>query len=286
MITFKFDLEKQESCYKIVKEKLKTQFYQDLKFYVLPFLPEKFRNRVVFLPEKCEPEKIFKKQKAKIDQLEDSWNKVSKEFIKKLKIYFPKLDSIDIIISPQLYGTIGSYQIKEKEIIIKPRYERKIMGLKKLIITALTHYFFFDYNDKKDKADKDWFDKQSKAAEIENSFFPQRKHKSMLKVLDTEFAGRLAEESSKYLEKLKATSKTQIVKPDNLTKNENIAFNLLLRSKNKLVSFEEISEWLWRENTDEKYSEYAITKLIERLKKKLPKNLIHSQRGVGYLLYV
>lgn len=286
MFTFKFELERQSEYYKKAREKLKTQFYQELKFYVLPFMPEKFRDRVVFLPEICTPEKIYKRQKVKIDQLESSWNKISKEFTKKIKIYFPKLDSVNITISPQLYGTVGSYRLHNNEIIVKPRYDRKIMGLQKLIITALTHYFFFDYIDKKEKADKKWFDKQSMAAEIENEFFPKGKHKSMLKILDTQFAGKLAEESAKYLEKLKIKPERLPEKPDNLTRSENIVFNLLLRNKNKLVSFEEISEWLWQDKSEEKYSEYAITKLIERLKKKLPKNLIHSQRGTGYLLHI
>lgn len=286
MITFKFELKEQEGYYKSVKEKLKTQFYQNLHFYVLPKMPEKFRGRVVFLPEVCKPDKIYKKQRIRIENLGKEWKLTERDFLKKLKQFFPEINSVNILISPSLYGTVGSYHLKETEIVIKPRYDRKITGLQKLIITALTHYFFFSYSEKIDKTDKVWFDKQNRSAEIENGFFSQQKHKSMLKVLDTEFAGRLAEESSKYLEKLKSVSKAEIRKPDGLTKSENEIFNLLLRNKNKLVTFEEISEWLWREKIEEKYSEYAITKLIERLKKKLPKNIIHSQRGIGYLLHI
>lgn len=275
MISFKFDLDKQEEYYKSIKGKLHTQFYQEFKFYVLPFMPEKFRGRVVFLPETCEPLKIYRKQKTQIDKLEKSWQKVKDEFVKTLKTSFSKINSVDILISPQLYGTIGSYEIEKNKIIVMPRYDRKVVALQKLIITALiTH----------EGHKLSWTEKQNKAFEVQSILFPDKK--SMIKILDTEFAGRLAEKSVKYLEKLKFASKSEIRKPSNLTKNETEVFNLLLRNKNRLVTFEEISEWLWKDKLDEKYSEYAITKLIERVKKKLPKNSIHSQRGTGYLLYI
>lgn len=286
MFTFKFELKKQGEYYKLVKDKLKTQFYQNLHFYVLSFMPEKFRGRVVYLPVVCEPEKIYKKHKLEIDNLEKVWNKTKMEFIKKLKKYFPKLDSINIVVSPQLYGTIGSYRLYDDKIIIKPRYDRNLVGLQKLIITALTHYFIYGSNDNLENRLTTWEEKQNKSKEIEEKILPKNKSKSMVQILDTEYAGKLAEESVKYLEKLKVGSKQIITKPDNLTKNETEIFNLLLRNKNKLVSFDEIADWLWKDKTDEKYSEYAITKLIERLKKKLPKNLIHSQRGFGYILHV
>lgn len=286
MFTFKFELKKQGEYYKLVKDKLKTQFYQNLHFYVLSFMPEKFRGRVVYLPVVCEPEKIYKKHKLEIDNLEKVWNKTKMEFIKKLKKYFPKLDSINIVVSPQLYGTIGSYRLYDDKIIIKPRYDRNLVGLQKLIITALTHYFIYGSNDNLENRLTTWEEKQNKSKEIEEKILPKNKSKSMVQILDTEYAGKLAEESVKYLEKLKVGSKQIITKPDNLTKNETEIFNLLLRNKNKLVSFDEIADWLWKDKTDEKYSEYAITKLIERLKKKLPKNLIHSQRGTGYILHV
>lgn len=286
MVTFKFDIEEQFENYKTVKNKLKTYFYQDLKFYVLPFMPEKFRGRVVFLPKTCEPEKIYKKQKLRIDKLEKDWNMVKNQFLKKLKKIFPEIDSVNITISPQLYGTIGSYSLSKANIKVKPRYDRSILSLQGLIINALTHYFLFDYKNKMFTYSQTWLEKQNRADEITSQILPPKKPKSMTSILDTEFAGKLAEESSKYLERLKSNSKTEIQKPNDLTKNENVVFNLLLRNKNKLVSFEEISNWLWEDKSEEKYSEYAITKLIERLKKKLPKSLIQSQRGIGYILHV
>ena len=286
MITFKFEIEKQEIQYNKIKEKLKTGFYQNLKFYVLPYMPEKFRNRVIFLPEVCEPEKTYKKQKHKIDELEVGWNENKKIFIQKLERYFPKLNQIDIAISPVLYGSLGSYWLQRGSITVKPRYDRKIDGLQKLIITAVTHYFNYGTEDNlEDKIDI-WKEKQTKAQDIENAIFPKVKDKSMVKILDTEFAGRLAQESASYLAKLRSGSKVKIQKPKGLTKSEDIVFDILLQNKNKLVSFDELADSLWKENSEDKYSEYAITKLVERLKKKVPPNSIQPQRGAGYILHI
>lgn len=275
MITFKFELEKQETYYFEIKEKLKTQFYQNLKFYVLPFMPEKFRSRVVFLPEEFNPTKIYTKHRIEIQHLEEKLETEKKKFVKNLLLYFSEINSVDILISPSLYGSMGTFEIEKNKVIVRPRYDRGIISLQKLIINALTGYY---------NPDISWKEAQDKSTIIQNVFFPTKK--SLFKILDTEFAGKLAEESAKYLEKLKVRSKQTIVKPENLTRSENIVFNLLMRNKNKIVTFDEIATWLWEDKSEEKYSEYAITKLMERLKRKSQKNLIQSQRGVGYILHV
>lgn len=275
MITFKFQLEKQKEYYKKVEAKLKTQFYQDLKFYILSRMPEKFRNRIVFLPEICDSELIYRKHKREITNLETEWERAKQEFIVKITKHFPEFNSINILISPTLYGSMGSFEIENNKIIVCPRYDRKVIGLHKLIISGVVKFC---------NPNLSWNEVQNEIAKIQSDFYPKKK--SLLKILDTEFAGKLAEESAQYLEKLKLPSKKVVTKPDGLTKAENIVFNLLLRNKNKLVSFDEIANWLWEDKSEEKYSEYAITKLIERLKKKLPKNLVQAQRGVGYILHI
>ena len=279
MIQFKFDLNSQTYRYNAVKDKIKNKdFYQKLNFYVLPFMPEKFRNRVIFLPEKVEPEKVYKKYRSKIRYLENKWNIVNKEFIKKLTIYFPKVNSMNIVISPQLYGSLGSVEENGNPIYIFPRFDRSIVGIQKLIINALVRH---------SNQSKSWEENQLIISSIQHAFFPNSK--SMLNILDTEFAGKLAEESAKYLEKLRASSKFEVDKPENLTRSERGVMNLLLRNKNKLVTFDQIAEEIWREKAYEKYSEYAITTIIKKIKKKLKqktdKHIIQAQRGVGYILH-
>lgn len=279
MFTFKFDLESQLDRYNEVKDKIKNKdFYQQLNFYVLPFMPEKFRGRVVFLPEKFEPELIFKKQKIKIQKLERDFNEIKDGFNQNLKEFFPEVDKLEIVISPSLYGTVGSYSITDDKIFIYPRYDRSNIGMQKLVINSLVSY----YNQK-----MSWIKIQELTSTIQDHFYPNKK--SFIKILDTEFAGHLAEESAKYLEKLKSPSKFEVDKPENLTRSEKNVLNLLLRNKNKLVTFDQIAEEVWREKAYEKYSEYAITTIIKKIKKKLKqktdKHIIQAQRSVGYILH-
>lgn len=290
MFTFKFDLESQKDRYNEVKDKIKNKdFYQKHNFYVLPFMPEKFRARVVFFPEKFEPEKIYKKQSLKIKRLEEDWKDCETEFIEKLSCRFPELNKVDVQIEPSLYGTIGSLNIVGNKIFIYPRYDRKIISIKMLVINALTEYFFFRDNEEIEEDTVRWKNKQTKAFEIGQNILNFKKPKSFVKILDTEFAGKLAEESAKYLEKLKAPSKFEVEKPESLTRSERDVMNLLLRNKNKLVTFDQIAEEIWREKQFEKYSEYAITTIIKKIKKKLKqktdKHIIQAQRGVGYILH-
>lgn len=290
MFSFKFDLASQIDRYNEVKEKIKNKdFYQKLNFYVLPFMPEKFRGRVVFFPEKFEPEKIYKKQSSKIKKLEEDWESCKTEFTEKLLIYFPELNKVDIHIQPSLYGTVGSINTVDNKIFIFPRYDRKINGLKMLVITALTEFFYFNQGKDIENKLEIWKQKQEKAYEIGKEILGFKRHRPFTKILDSEFAGKLAEESAAYLEKLKAPSKFEVDKPENLTRSERDVMNLLIRNKNKLVTFDQIAEEIWREKAYEKYSEYAITTIIKKIKMKLKqktdKHIIQAQRGVGYILH-
>lgn len=290
MFTFKFDLESQKDRYQNVRFKIKNRdFYQRLNFYVLPFMPEKFRGRVVYFPETFEPELIYKRQKNKIQKLENDFNKIKDEFGRKLKKYFPEVDKLEIIISPSLYGTVGSYNIEGGEVKVFPRYDRAVNHLQKLIVTALIHYYNYEPVGILEKNTNRWKQKQEDAAKIEKLVIKSKKSKSFVKILDTEFAGHLAEVSAKYLEKLKSPSKFEVDKPENLTRSERDVMNLLLRNKNKLVTFDQIAEEIWREKAYEKYSEYAITTIIKKIKSKLKqktdKHIIQAQRGVGYILH-
>lgn len=286
MIQFKFELNSQTDRYNAVKDKIKNKdFYQKLNFYVLPFMPEKFRDRVIYLPKECNYKKDYDKHLKKIQLLKKKWLLAEDKFINDLKKYFPKIRLLKIYIEPSIYGTIGSYNIKSKSsIYIYPRYDRKIIDIQKLLINALTHYFMFDPKDEMDELNEKWIEKQRIAKKIQEDVFPNQKFKSMTEILDRRFAGKLAEKSTVYLQELGLQKSIKIKRPLNLTKSESLVFTLLTENKNKLVTFDQIADCIWRDMSDVKYSEYAMTKLIERLKKKVPKNIIHTQRGIGYIL--
>lgn len=285
MITFNISLDIQSKIYDFVKEKLKTGFYHKHKFYVLPFMPEKFRDRVVHLPTEFEPETIFKKHRQQLEILKMLWGKSESEFIQKLIKYFPKLNNIDIEINPSLYGTIGSYWIQENKIILLPRYDRSLKAIQKLLINALVHYFFYPDFKNLDRKTAAWFEKQKRAKEIQLKLIKGKKGKSMIDILNTNFAGQLAYESAQYLNSLGYPVEKDLILPTKLTPYENKIYSLLTENKNKLVTYDLIADTLWQDKTDEKFSEYAITKLVERLRKKMPANSIHSQRGIGYIYY-
>jgi len=76
-------------------------------------------------------------------------------------------------------------------------------------------------------------------------------------------------------------------KIDFLSDSEEKVFDLLFKNKNTIILFEQIGDTLWKDN--EKYSLQAISKIIERIRKKfviygLHKEIIFTKRGKGYVL--
>jgi len=290
MIRFEFDLSEQQEQYKKTKKKIKSGFYQNLQFYILPYMPEKFRNRVVFLPRVCEPEKIYKKQKAKIEKMKNDFESKKTDIEKKLKKYFPEIDGLEITITPKLYGSLGDYEINGQIIKICPRYDKSFNQACRLLITALINYHNFG-GETLELKEKQWREKQKISEDIQTKIFGAKTTRTIVKILDSEFAGKLAEESKAYQEELGVKYKPAIDLSNlKLTKKQRLLFNLLLINKNKLITNDQIADSIWHESQEDKYSLYAISTLVKKLRKKLKdktgKNLIHSQRGTGYIFYI
>lgn len=66
-----------------------------------------------------------------------------------------------------------------------------------------------------------------------------------------------------------------------LTRNESILLSLLLNSSDKILSYESINNAIWK---DQKGSDVARRQLIHRLKTKLDKIEIASEKGVGIFI--
>lgn len=285
MINWKFELDRQKEYYETFKKQLERDVWHELKYYVLPTMPEKFRGRVIFLPKVCEPLKIHAKQKFRLNKIESQWRDSQSEFEKNLKKYFPEIDSLNIVVSPSFYGSVGWYGFWDngETILIRPRYDRKLIDIQKLVINSLTHYFYISKVNNLNK--DDWLKKQELAEKMQIKILGKDiNSKTMHKILDSQFSGKLAEESIKYLKELDIIKESEININSKLTKTEKLIFYLLNSQKGKLVSFDEIAKSVWGENYFDKYSEYAITKHIENLKNKITRNSIHSQRGYGYIL--
>lgn len=64
-----------------------------------------------------------------------------------------------------------------------------------------------------------------------------------------------------------------------LTKKERLLFEYFLRQKNRNLSFEELEDALWGNETKGKE---ALKAMIKELRKKIPQGLIENIFGVGY----
>ena len=116
--------------------------------------------------------------------------------------------------------------------------------------------------------------------------------KGMLDYLTHNHCGKLAEQSANYFKWLNIPIKNKAgsnINTQNLTKRECDVLSLLNQKKGQIVDIEEIANNIWKEKIDEKFSLYAISKTMQRLRSKVKKstgyNLIHCQRGKGYILY-
>jgi hypothetical protein len=285
MITWVISEESQKKLYKSYLLSIQSGYYGDKKFYILPFMPEKFRSRVIFFPKNPDFKHLLNKHSKQIEELKSEWQKVETLVMERLEKLFPQIGEVELVIEPQMVGSMGSTDIEGNKLIVHPRFERKIGGLVMLIINGLTRYFGRDLV---------WSDKQEMAFEnyqkvnIDNIF---SKNKSLLTTLDRNVSGKLAQESETYLLELGVKKQTKVnFSKLLLTKKEKLILDLLVENKNKLVGTEKIAETIWGEQVEEKYSLYAISKLVDRLRQKIRdetgQNLIHNQRGSGYILHI
>ena len=64
-----------------------------------------------------------------------------------------------------------------------------------------------------------------------------------------------------------------------LNKKEIVFFELLLHNKHRVVTYEELQEYVWQDNV---MTDSALRSLVRNLRKKLPRDFIINLSGVGY----
>lgn len=312
-ISFNYNLNITSDSYIEAATHISKFFYQVHRFYVLDYLPEKFRDRVVFFPRTQSIKelievgtKTFEKPllnriskytyyfDKRIESLENSIESVKDEFNELCKKEMGKVVSRKIVIEPIFVGSVGTYKFCEGYISIRPRFDRSFPQIMALTINALKHYQLYGENTLTD--DSDWRYKQTEAAKIYKSdefksLF--QNVKEMNYILTTHTAGNIAKESYEYLKELGYGIKSLLPYPLeklNLTQQEQILLELLIKNKPNVVGIDTIATALWSDSIEAKFSLYAITKLVERLRIKIKRSginqqLIHAQRGIGYFLY-
>src|SRR3989344_5863586 len=232
-----------------------------------------------------------------------SWQKIEKDFWLVLYQLFPWLSGkiIKVMIMPTKYGTNTSFSVTSLKqlkitIIIWVREDQFPCQLAEGIISSLFSQDvwinnIYTWNER--EAFVDLLMTNTPLAEL----FPD--YQGTLLSLRTQEEAKLAKESVEYLKSLRLPTgevfkfkSNQIMINNqplrNLTKQEWKLMELLIKSQNQLVSLNQIGDVLWKDN-EEKFSPWAMTKLVERLRKKLRNagvcpELIQTQRGRGYLL--
>ena len=100
----------------------------------------------------------------------------------------------------------------------------------------------------------------------------------------------LLTKSNKYLEKLGFKAKSIQIDPNSkvFSIQESKLITKLTQNKNTVVTFDEVADCLWGEQSDEKFSLESMAKVIENIRRKIReqginKEVIFTKRGRGYV---
>lgn len=208
----------------------------------------------------------------------------------------------DIKIVPITFGTGGSMIISyhpdgRKRLTLSLRNDHPVnciadMIIKELLVLKDMSHYINRYEDR--QAVGRFIMNEPR---LVNLFAPDKKRHPLQEFVPLD----LQRESKKYLEKLGFAEKPKVkyingvflVNSKRLdrqvTSQEFDLFALLWKNQNRPVSHDEIAKAIWKNNADEKYSLWAITKMVERLRKKLRKaglgkEVIQTKRLSGYIL--
>ena len=245
-------------------------------------------------------------EKPKYQKVKSLWQQAETQVIKSIYQVLPdKKDSIKkITIKPSCFDTTCSFSRMSKngEITIYLRQDQGIHTITEAIITSITR------NDIYDKLEGTWNESeiitdylvtQTAISKVLMKFESQKEYTPTLKGVRAKDVGHLSSVSEEYLKELEIPSFSNPFslnglvpeinkKPiENLSLKERMMMYTLIKNKNSIVTFDQIADILF--NTYEKYSLFAISKAMQRLRDKIEQNeisgsFIQTVRGKGYLL--
>lgn len=209
---------------------------------------------------------------------------------------FSKVRSIQIYNTP--YGTSGSWDIVYSKSGIDIHLTwRHDMPVNYLARTMLLAFYTVVARKKAEIGENYWYERKAvvdfllKFSEI--SEFNITKQKVDVSSLLTK--------SEAYLKKLGFPSQPVVTENEGvlyaletdlskvLSIQEFDVISLLYKNQGNTVSIDDIADMLWRDLVDEKYSLYAIAKVIENIRRKVRtlgvnQKVIYTVRGTGYVL--
>ena len=306
---------------------IQNHFYQTQEFLVLPELV-KNNPKVVYFPNldyykiedfwkkaKKFPDTYRQKSGSFISKLASMMTEdMRKTFVETQKKWmriekgFWKIISALLVPSPfankkikfilTRFGTICSdytYYLKRKNVIeLYLRADADISNIAEaLFIYALNILTPEKYSFTEREAIIDFYLTRTSLAKL----FPN--YKPTLDSLRSTQQAQLTKQSENYLRKFGFPKKQVFTqkgnclfiddRPFHLTKNESKLFKLLIQKRKSLVNYDEFAEVLWGKDSYDKFSLSAITKTVERVRKKIKsrgihKDVIQAQKGQGYIV--
>ncbi|MBM3209244.1 helix-turn-helix domain-containing protein [Candidatus Shapirobacteria bacterium] len=235
-------------------------------------------------------------------KLREAWQKVEKSFWEKVFLLFPILakSTINLEIRPTKFGTCSSFNLpkisKRIEIFVYIREDMEVGNIAEAILSALFKKDCFEqkFDWGQTEAVVDFILKRTALAGV----FPA--YRPTIGTIKDKQNGKLIAESLAYQKEL-GTEIGHIFEEEGgevliskqtvatLSPLEKRVLTLLIRKKNSICRFDEIAAAMWQDMADEKFSFWAIAKVIWRLRRKLEGlgvtgTVIKAWRKEGYLL--
>jgi len=292
------DVFNNQKFWKVIKKYSKHNFTKG------PFnIPEKTKTLL-----KSELEQFDRIPQTRIDELRSEWQSIKKAFFKDLQYIFDykEYNIKTIEIRPTLFGTKSSYSPPNKtgKLFIYTRIDCGTENIGEMITSIIISYILrlpYDI-----RTGIEWIKKENlcdfilKHSRL-SRYFP--KFRPTLEVLEEIYNARLIQKSKKYFAKLGFPIESFLAIKNNRVfnkQNEQYLFGLstmqgkilkyLISKRNQICTFDELATILWEKKASERFSLYAISKIIQRIRECLKQNdiiseIIHTQRGRGYVLY-
>jgi hypothetical protein len=297
--------------YALTFTEAKENFFQPKEYYILPYIPKhkNIAGKTIFLPyisdeidrtSEIEISKVFKFPKIHLVKRELYINTIFKSFWNDLVNILGEKELKNIKIVEFQITNVGSggrtfITDNDTKIIVRNRkdilpelmFSTLVMGVLKLV------GYKEDYAWEERMAIKSWIENSTVLKKYFNhNFIPML---SNLRLKQQQ--GKYQLESQEYLKKLGIYKEVSIDKEGDLiingnhiglSKNENSFLKVLNEYKGKIVDYDTIFEGVWGGDS-EKFSLYAITKLVERVRNKMQKlgiskDFITSVKGKGYCM--
>ena len=252
---------------------------------------------------RLEVERILPIQTTNYQRLIKTWKSKKSLFFKYLgqmdlfQKELAKVESITILVTP--YGTNGSFDYLKKtngkiNLFITHRTDYSEIYLAKTIILAL----LLVKNEK--YAQEKWWEKQIITDFLLQFTYLHRIFNAPLINESKYLSSKIMLDSKKYLQRLGFALKKKFTIADGemmygekkinrlFSNQEQAVLKKLIQQQNKTISFDGIAHLLWGSEQEEKFSLWAITKVIQKIRNKLKSlnsntQFIYTAYGKGYV---